>query len=170
MIHSTSDSKNGEEKLTENSNNPSPSPFVFVVFLDATWKYAKEMDRANQQYNQYPIQTQRVQLDKSTFENSSNFIARRFEMFRTPISDYHLSTAECIARVLTSIESSISSSQQHGRTTYDNNNDSNSNELVETIFDQVMKPLDLMVQQSKSFLHGSEKKQRKSTQQQSKIR
>ena len=106
-----------------------------IVFLDATWKYAKEMDQANQCTHQYPAHMTRIQL---TMEDLRNFTPRRFDI-RTPISDQHLSTAECIAWVLSKVEGKPE------------------------IYDTIMKPLDLMVSQWHSFMdsnHRHAKKQK----------
>ena len=129
---------------------------IVVLFLDATWKYAKEMERANTNGNWWPKDIIRVQISpeqgvnddgkkkkssKSDIVNAAasltgsgareagvpiGFKPRRFTI-RTPPSSAHLSTAECIAWVVSSIEDDPS------------------------IYDQLMKPLDLMVQRWKSF-------------------
>jgi len=95
-----------------------------IVFLDATWKYAKEMDQANERTHQYPAHMTRVQL---SMDDLRNLTPRRFDI-RTPLSDQHLSTAECIAWVLSKVEGKPE------------------------IYDTVMKPLDLMVSQWHSFM------------------
>jgi DTW domain-containing protein YfiP len=123
---------------------------VTLVFFDATWQFAKEMDRANQEhYARHGIK--RVQLGATDFHelfvhentNSSSSSsssssgngnnsrsrskAKRFDI-RTPPSERHLSTAECLAWTVSKIE------QQP-------------NEIYETL----MKPLDLAVEQWHSF-------------------
>lgn len=98
-----------------------PDQNITLLFLDATWKYANEMDKANQQYKQYPSDMIRVQLDASDVSTP-----RRFDI-RTPPSEHHLSTAECIAIVIARVEDKPN------------------------IYDTVMQPLDLMVQQWNAF-------------------
>jgi hypothetical protein len=86
------------------------------------------MDRANVQNNCYPKHMLRVQLSEQDFDSS--FKPRRFDI-RTPPTDQHLSTAECLALVLSRIEH-----DEH-----------------RIIYDTIMKPLDLMVRQWHSFSH-----------------
>jgi len=81
------------------------------------------MDRANLQHGLYPTNTLRVQLSEQDLVGLS---PRRFDI-RTPPSPQHLSTAECLAWVVSRVE-----------------------ERPE-IYDTLMKPLDLMVQQWHSF-------------------
>jgi DTW domain-containing protein YfiP len=102
---------------TENSER------ITLLFLDATWKYAKEMHHANTQFKQYPDHMLRVQLSETDLENVT---PRRFDI-RTPLSDNHLSTAECLAWVIAKVEEK------------------------QEIYDTIMKPLDLMVNQWHSF-------------------
>ncbi len=96
---------------------------INIIFIDATWKFAKEMDSKTVKNGGWPSQTLRVQI--SNF--GEDFKPKRFDI-RTPPSQTHLSTAECIAQTLKVIE--------------DNGTE---------IFDILMKPLDLMVQQWHSF-------------------
>lgn len=100
---------------------------ITIVLLDATWKYAREMYKANE--NQFPTNVIKVALkpeDWSAFMDKSEFKPARFDI-RTPPSPNHLSTAECIAWIVSTIE----------------NNPSH--------YDTIMKPLDLMVEQWHSF-------------------
>ena len=96
-----------------------------IIFIDATWKFAKEMDTKTMQNGGWPKHAIKIKLDPSDF--GQDFKPRRFDI-RTPPSAEHLSTAECIAHVLRITEG-------------------NSEEL----FDVLMKPLDLMVQQWHQF-------------------
>ena len=120
-------------------------PKIIVLVLDATWKFAKEMDRANIQHGCYPSSLlQRIQLTPSDFDhpffmeeqrqrldNDNDSDAPSFRRFsiRTPpkanTSDniVYLSTAECLAYVLARIE------------------------RQDDIYATIMKPLDLMVGQ-----------------------
>lgn len=115
---------------------------ITLIFLDATWKYAREMDAKTAALSLWPKDLIRVQLSptnnsdasdsnndkeekeskkKTTTESiPSGFIPHRFDI-RTPPSENHLSTAECIAWVVSSIEG---------------------NPLI---YDTFMKPLDYMV-------------------------
>lgn len=83
------------------------------------------MDRANIEHDCYPKHMLRVKLTEQDFPTT--FKPRRFDI-RTPPTDQHLSTAECLAWVLSRIE--------------DDDN---------RIYDAIMKPLDLMVRQWHSF-------------------
>ena len=110
--------------MKESSNDPAR---ITLVFLDATWKYAKEMENACTTHNVWPSNLIRVKLSPANTNGTTHdFQPRRFDI-RTPPSPNHLSTAECIARVLAIVEDDVS------------------------IFDTLMKPLDLMVQQWHSF-------------------
>ena len=82
------------------------------------------MDKDNRKHNVYPSNLLRVRLSERDFEQ--NFVPRRFDI-RTPPSAKHLSTAECLAWTVSRVEGTPS------------------------IYDTVMKPLDLMVQQWHSF-------------------
>ncbi|KAL3816599.1 hypothetical protein ACHAXA_001502 [Cyclostephanos tholiformis] len=102
-----------------------------LVFIDATWKHAKEMERATDDAGQWPENLIRVQMtpsstgygighveggmddDNDIFDRESNakhgnkggerFIERRFRI-RTPPSSDHLSTAESIAWIASRVE------------------------------------------------------------------
>lgn len=100
------------------------SPKINLLVLDATWKYAREMDMANAKHNQYPPHMIRVALSRDDFP--ATFTPRRFDI-RAPPSADHLSTAESIAWVITKIER-----KQH-------------------IYDALMTPLDAMVNKWNSF-------------------
>jgi hypothetical protein len=71
----------------------------------------------------YPDHILRVQLSEADLENVT---PRRFDI-RTPLSDEHLSTAECLAWAVAQVEGNQES------------------------YDIIMKPLDLMVRQWHSF-------------------
>jgi DTW domain-containing protein YfiP len=111
------------QALKEHKNSEQDNGRITLLFLDATWKYAKEMDQANKQNNQYPDHMLRVQLSEADLENVT---PRRFDI-RTPLSDEHLSTAECLAWAVAQVEENQES------------------------YDIIMKPLDLMVRQWHSF-------------------
>ena len=96
------------------------------------------MDRANMEYGCYPEHMLRVQLTKDDFDrDNTRFEPRRFDI-RTPPTEQHLSTAECVAFVLSRIE--------------DDNH---------LIYHTIMKPLDLMVQQWHSFSDRNTKQRTK---------
>jgi DTW domain-containing protein YfiP len=103
---------------------------VTLVFLDATWRYAREMDSANVRHGQYPANTLRVQV---TAGDGLVVDSRRFDI-RAPPAELHFSTAECLAFVASKVEGRSSG-----------------------VYDTLMKPLDLMVKQWHSF---SDKKSR----------
>ena len=97
-----------------------------LVFIDATWKHAKEMEVATDAVGEWPKNMIRVQMTPSSIGNtgvdlivcdsntaesklqcdindSQRFIQRRF-LIRTPPSPDHLSTAECIAWIASRVE------------------------------------------------------------------
>jgi DTW domain-containing protein YfiP len=97
-----------------------------LVFIDATWKHAKEMEVATDAAGEWPKNIIRVQMTPSSIGNSGidlngsdrnaadsklqcdkdesqRFIQRRF-LIRTPPSPDHLSTAECIAWIASRVE------------------------------------------------------------------
>ena len=89
---------------------------ITLVFIDATWKYAKEMDKSNSEIGKWPENLIRVQMTPSetisnntndastdTKINSKTFVQRRFQI-RAPPSPDHLSTAECLAWVASYVE------------------------------------------------------------------
>jgi len=141
--------KNGESS-TETTSSQFTSEYginicrksITLFFLDGTWKFAKEMEKTCTNNNAWPPHTIRVKLSKedlthttSTITNNdifdsinynsaenSLFQPKRFDI-RTPPSEEHLSTAECIGHVLRIVEEN------------------------DEVFHMLMKPLDLMVQQ-----------------------
>jgi DTW domain-containing protein YfiP len=100
-----------------------------LIFIDATWKYAKEMEKCTDSDNEWPENLIRVQLTPSSSSSSSSskvnldgsddgwktpslttpptttspFIERRFHI-RTPPSSNHLCTAESIAWIVSRVE------------------------------------------------------------------
>ena len=98
---------------------PLPGDKLNILVLDGTWKYAKEMDRASS----YPDRIQRIQLKPSSF---ANFRPGRFDI-RTPPTPDHLSTAECIAWVVSRIEEDPA------------------------LYERLLEPLDYMVAKWKSY-------------------
>lgn len=147
------------EKRKQNFSNDAIYPKIIVLAMDATWKYAKEMDRANVLHRSYPTTLmQRIQLTPSDFnhplfttnqkqrsasDNESECSSfHRFSIRTPPKSSandntgiVYLSTAECLAYVLARIE------QQND------------------IYSIVMKPLDLMVRQWQGHRKGKSKVQ-----------
>ncbi|KAL3763336.1 hypothetical protein ACHAW5_011003 [Stephanodiscus triporus] len=101
-----------------------------LIFIDATWKHAKEMETANEDAGQWPENLIRVQMTPTSAGNCNvhvndstgergggdterqakhdineggQFIERRFHI-RTPPSPDHLSTAESIAWIASRVE------------------------------------------------------------------
>ena len=88
-----------------------------LIFIDGTWKHAREMEQASSV--EWPKNLIRVQLKprKSNFKEGSDqssnievnskegpaFVERRFQI-RTPPSPDHLSTAECLAWIVSRVE------------------------------------------------------------------
>lgn len=88
-----------------------------LIFLDATWALAKELQRQCT----FPPHAVTVNIDQLPP------VLCRFEEIRTPPSPQHLSTAEAVAWTLAQVEGEPQ------------------------IYDDLMKPLDCMVQQWKDF-------------------
>lgn len=101
---------------------------VNVLVLDGTWKYAKEMN----QKNEYPERMIQIQLDP--VKDIPDFTPGRFEI-RAPPAPNYVSTAECIAWVVSQLE--------------ERNND---------LYQILLKPLDCMVRKWKSFASGNNKR------------
>ncbi|CAJ1966226.1 unnamed protein product [Cylindrotheca closterium] len=105
---------------------------VIIVALDATWKYAKEMHRANLQENLYPSNLIRVSLQPSDFPK--DWVSGRFNIRTTPKKGEStlgfMSTVECIAWAASEL-----------------GGPNNSKDLFATL----MKPLDLMVAKWNAF-------------------
>lgn len=103
-----------ENKLKDKANESHSEKKITLVFIDASWKHAKEMDNKTEAAGVWPKNLIRVQLTPSTSsttnqeETSSDskpaFIQRRFQI-RAPPSPDHLSTAECMAWIASRIES-----------------------------------------------------------------
>ena len=129
-----------------------------LIFIDATWKHAREMEAASSV--EWPENLIRVQLKPSGSNSSEfsgqrnhdegdnaiaeistnegqNFIERRFQI-RTPPSPDHLSTAECLAWIASRVE---------------HNPD---------IYQGIMKTLDYMVKTWEQFTEKSTSDNRKS--------
>lgn len=134
-------SEGNEDKINEQTvsqKTESAAPIgerkkITLVFIDATWKHAREMDAATDAAGEWPENAIRVQISPSSSGNSrvdvddtswteSNvgriesksktqdghsesqpFVQRRF-LIRTPPSPDHLSTAECIAWIASRVE------------------------------------------------------------------
>lgn len=148
-----------EQKDYYETNDINEYPHIIVIALDATWKYANEMDRANVQHGCYPKHgMRRVRLTSVDFQHqlfqrqverqngdeikmqqySSRFLIRTPPKTKEVTDDdgdrkrlVYLSTAECLAYVLARIEQN------------------------DKIYQTVMKPLDLMVQQWQSHYINS---------------
>ena len=123
LIYPHAQAKSLSQALEERQQQSPPSPLT-LIFLDATWKFAAEMERASQ----FPPHTQYIQLDADT-DLCNLPTPKRFDI-RTPPSPAHLSTAECLALVVSRVEG---------------------NPLI---YDTIMKPLDLMVAQWHSFANN----------------
>ena len=140
------------QQQDNDSTDNQKSPQITIFVLDATWKYAKEIHKANLKEEQYPSHMIKVSLhpipsnSESTNENETSteekttaetimttttttpvgFKPRRFDI-RTPPSDECLSTAECIAWAVAATEDNPE------------------------LYASLMKPLDVMVEKWKSF-------------------
>ncbi len=121
----TSDEKNKSQGAESGRDNPKRKKMT-LVFIDATWKHAKEMEVATDAAGEWPKSMIRVQMTPSSIGNSGvdfnvsdnyaaeskpqcdndehqRFIQRRF-LIRSPPSPDHMSTAECIAWIVSRVE------------------------------------------------------------------
>ena len=86
-----------------------PDKKMTLIFIDASWKHAKEMDNKTEAAGVWPDHMIRVQLTPSSSsacnqeETSNDFIQRRFQI-RAPPSEDHLSTCECLAWIASRVE------------------------------------------------------------------
>jgi DTW domain-containing protein YfiP len=129
LVYPSDDAKSLTEGLQQicERNTAETGGKTTIVFLDATWRFAKQMYKANEsQFSKNVIKVALRQEDWSLFIKKSEFKPARFDI-RTPPSPNHLSTAECIAWIISTIENDPSH------------------------YDTIMKPLDLMVEQWHSF-------------------
>eukprot|EP00816_Leptocylindrus_hargravesii_P008643 CAMPEP_0196826426 /NCGR_PEP_ID=MMETSP1362-20130617/93619_1 /TAXON_ID=163516 /ORGANISM="Leptocylindrus danicus, Strain CCMP1856" /LENGTH=199 /DNA_ID=CAMNT_0042206995 /DNA_START=282 /DNA_END=881 /DNA_ORIENTATION=- len=111
---------------------------VNLIFIDATWKHAKEIVDVNTSRNLWPEDTVKVKLDASFIREqypAFNFLPNRFDI-RTPPTPDHLSTAECIAMVLSIVEENV------------------------VIYDTIVRALDYMVDQWNSFFNKNNAEQK----------
>jgi DTW domain-containing protein YfiP len=110
-----------ESKLKDNSqsqegkaNESHSDKKMTLIFIDASWKHAKEMDNKTEAAGVWPKNLIRVQLTPSTSPTANQeettssdskpaFIQRRFQI-RAPPSPDHLSTAECMAWIASRVE------------------------------------------------------------------
>ncbi|KAK1741631.1 DTW domain-containing protein [Skeletonema marinoi] len=112
-IKGTSQNHEGETKSATNTTSPDGNlsgKKMTLIFIDASWKHAKEMDNKTEAAGVWPKHLIRVQLTPSTSstsnqEETSNdaFVQRRFQI-RAPPSPDHLSTAECLAWIASRVE------------------------------------------------------------------
>jgi len=125
-------------KNMTNETNPSSIPtsnkdndgIITLIFLDATWKYAKEMHKKTSLRNAWPQNMLQVKLSPTS---NSRYKPNRFNIRATPSLD-QMSTAECIAFVVSVIEDR------------------------EELYDTLMKPLDCMVNIWNSYEKGKSTK------------
>lgn len=114
-------SKITSEIVTQQQHN---DEIITILFIDATWKYAKEMYKKTTLCDAWPKNMLEVKLSPSYFHNNNNnkwyYKPNRFNIRSTPSFD-QMSTAECIAFVVSIVE---------GR---------------DDLYEILMKPLDCMV-------------------------
>lgn len=133
---------------------------ILIVLLDATWKFAKEMDKANIEANQYPKNMKRVALDwDDPARPKEADKAFRFDI-RTAPSQVHLSTAECLAWVLAALEER---NDNHENNNISNNNYNSGSANSSHLYNALMKPLDVMVEKWNACrkLFGNDRNDRK---------
>lgn len=95
-----------QQTPTPSNDDNVVTPKIVLLALDATWKYAKEMHRANLKGNHYPSHMLRLSLRQKD-DMPHDFQPRRFELRTTPQAaeaESWMSTAECVAWILSRIE------------------------------------------------------------------
>lgn len=142
--------KLAEERRRARGESTGKDMKINLVFIDATWKLASEMNRKVSSLGEWPDDLIRVQMKPSEAEATSiprgasrggnnteadgqGFKTRRF-MIRAPPSPDHLSTAECLAWVTSLVEDEP------------------------RIYQGIMKTLDYQVDIWRSFSEGKGKK------------
>lgn len=122
------------------------NPKVVLIVLDATWKYAREMHLKNHRGDFYPSQMLRLGIDETDLP--ADFQPRRFIVRTIPNSSGHqgktsawMSTAECVAWILSQLEQQA---QPNNR-----------------IYETVLRVLDAMAANYKSFQKSKEPKRQK---------
>lgn len=118
-----------EAKQVLSENPPEQPGKVVIIALDATWKYAKEMHRANVKDNLYPSNLMRVCLQPSDFPD--DWKSGRFNIRTTPEEgggEGFMSTVECLAWAASELDD------------------------CRELFGKLMKPLDLMVSKWNAFV------------------
>lgn len=107
------DDANDDAHGSEHGADDAQQKKITVVFLDATWKHAREMNAKMEKAGAWPEDLLRVQLTPTAAAAAEGtggtaggaaFVERRFGI-RAPPSPDHLSTAECVAWVCGRIES-----------------------------------------------------------------
>jgi len=136
----TTAAKEGKEE--SNNKDKGRNDKILIVLLDATWKFAKEMDKANLLNDLYPPHMKRVALSwDDPLRPAEAVVPRRFDI-RTPPSEVHLSTAECIAWLLSALEDE-DDDNEHSRESHDKQKESST--TTSSIYSTLMKALDCMV-------------------------
>ena len=104
------ESKIKDNNVKADGESPKADKKINLIFIDASWKHAIEMNNKTEAAGIWPKNMIRVQLTPSsqqdTTQDSSSdnaFIQRRFQI-RAPPSPDHLSTAECLAWIASRVE------------------------------------------------------------------
>ena len=191
--------KRGKQPVSDvndtDSTSASSSDKITIILLDATWKFASEMHRANLRDEQYPehmlfvsltpTEQKTSQKDSPPTQPTSNkadanneesisksndslqtssykqhipdeYRPRRFAHVRTPPNDNCLSTGECIAWVVSTIEQGFQDDKSAVIAKEDDTADLTKCEATpkaccESLYKTLLKPMDLMAAQWKSF-------------------
>jgi DTW domain-containing protein YfiP len=160
----------------DSDTNDIDLPFIYLIFIDATWKYANEMNQSNILYHQYPHHMKCIYIDQIDTNHVPNYHPNRYNVIRTSLSQHHLSTAECIAYVVHMIETTLLPIDKHNnkqqrqqqqvsqkQQPHDSNHDNDMahhHPIVLSIYELVMKPMDFVVQQCQSFMEQKSQKVR----------
>ena len=119
-----------------------PTPKVVLLVLDATWKFAKEMHRANINGHHYPPGMRSLTLKRD--DMPKHFQPSRFEIRTIPTendiartkSAAWMCTAECVAWILSQLEQNA--------------------QPQNSIYETVLQGLDAMVEKQKFFIRENQ--------------
>ena len=128
--------KESQSNKEKNDGDSQSDKKITLIFIDASWKHAIEMNNKTEALGIWPKHLIRVQLTPSssseeTSDSKHTFIQRRFQI-RAPPSPDHLSTAECLAWISSRVE---------------NNPE---------IYEGIMKVLDYMVELWRGFANAAD--------------
>jgi len=158
---------------------------ILLLVLDATWKHAREMHLANIRAHEYPPHMLRLALEPEDFARGGGFVPGRFrlrgkasktgykqqqqqqqsskskkrnhgDIDESQIGETWMSTAECIAWILSNLEGSSSSSSSNNAEDPNEEREGRKEGSKElSLYEILMKPLDAMVAKWNSYRNNN---------------